>query len=198
VKKNRTAQQELYTKFYPVVFRICLRYASNTADAKDLLQESFIRVFTKIKQYKGKGSFEGWLKRVVVTTSINIYKTNKKFKEFIDLENKTTLEIKSPSEPFDNERNACVPEKTKLTLEDISIELVRKANFNYNELIEVLKLVPEPYRIVFNLFIIEEYSHEEISKLLNINIKTSWTRLHRAKQLFQKELSKKTIDKLNA
>jgi RNA polymerase sigma-70 factor, ECF subfamily len=196
IKKDREAQQELYKKYYPVVLGICMRYASDTSEAKDMLQETFIRIFSKLRQYKGKGSFEGWIKRVTVSTSVNIYKKNKRYKNRIENKENSINEYELSADSDETvEETGNI--KTILNPQNININTVRKANFTYDELIEILKLLPEPYRIVFNLFIIEEYTHEEIAGMLNINIKTSWSRLSRAKKLFQEELSKKTIHKLN-
>ena len=195
-KKNEVAQQELYTKFYPVVYRICMRYANDSSEAKDMTQECFIKIFLKIEQYKGTGSFEGWLKRVAVTTAIDIYNKNKKYRYYIDLE-ENKISKNATSETFGVESDKNSYEIAKLNPGNIDIDVVRSADFDYNELIEVLQLIPEPFRIVFNLFIIEEYTHEEIAKMLGINIKTSWSRLSRAKQMFQKKLSEQTLVKLN-
>jgi RNA polymerase sigma factor (sigma-70 family) len=196
VKQDELAQEELYLKFYPVVYKICMRYANDLSEAKDMTQDCFIKIFMKIKQYKGLGSFDGWLKRVAVTTAIDIYNKNKKYKHHIGLEESMIFENANSTETLETTsvKDSCGINDSNPG--NINIDIVRSANFDYDELIGVLQLIPEPFRIIFNLFVIEEYTHEEIAAMLDINIKTSWSRLFRAKQMFQKKLSEQTILKM--
>jgi RNA polymerase sigma-70 factor (ECF subfamily) len=155
LKKGReSAFEELYQKYSQVLYGICLRYSKNEADAEDLLQDSFIKIYENIKYFKSQGSFEGWLKRITINNCINFYK-------------KTLSKKEISSDEYD------VQDSVK---EDI---------FSKLETEEILKLIqglPEGYRMVFNLYVIEGYKHYEIAEILGISENTSKTQLLKAKK----------------
>ena len=167
---DKKAQKELYDVYSPVLFGICLRYSNSKADAEDILQEGFIKIFTKINNYSGKGSFEGWMRRIVVNTSISHYHKNKKHKEIYDID-----EIKETE------------------LEGSTFESI---DYTKEELFSVINNLPEGYRIIFNLYAIEGYKHKEIAIKLNISENTSKSQYSRAKSKLKKmleEISKQKI-----
>ena len=160
---DRKAQTLLYKKHSPKMFGICMRYAKNNTDAEDILQEGFIKVFRYLNDYRGDGSFEGWMRRIMITTSLNFYKKKNLLKNDIDLDR---LKINLSSSP-----------------EAIS-------NMTMDELLSLIQKLPTGYRTVFNLNTIEGYTHQEISELLNISINTSKSQLSRAKSSLKSKLAK--------
>jgi RNA polymerase sigma-70 factor (ECF subfamily) len=144
------------------MFGVCLRYANNPYDAQDLLQEGFIRVFSKLHHYRGDGSLEGWIRRIMVTTSINYCVRKIKTNREVDL----------------SEANSAAT----FSADALSI-------MTTEELLGVIRELPVGYRTVFNLFVIEGYSHNQIGEMLGINENTSKTHLHRAKALIRKRLA---------
>ena len=161
-EKNRKAQEEIYLQFSPVLFSICLRYAENYEDAQDTFQEGFVIIFNKIDQFKFQGSFEGWMKRIMINLSLEKIK-KKNTISFDDYENHLQLAI-------DNESND-LPQ-----------------GYNYQQILETVQHLPPQYRQVFNLYIFEEYSHQEIAELLQISVGTSKSNLSRAKNLLKQKL----------
>ena len=160
--KNRKAQEEIYLQFSPVLFSICLRYAENYEDAQDVFQEGFIIIFNKINQFKFQGSFEGWLKRIMVNLSIERVK-KKNHVSFEDYQD----HIQTPQDDED----------------DIELE------YNYEQLLTTVQDLPTQYRQVFNLYVFEEFSHQEISELLQISVGTSKSNLSRARNLLKQKLN---------
>ncbi|TAG85254.1 MAG: RNA polymerase sigma factor, partial [Bacteroidetes bacterium] len=152
-------QEKFYQLFYGKMMAIAMRYAKDADEAKDILQEGFIKVFGSIKQFKGEGSLEGWVKRIMVNTAINFYNKNKK-------NNTTSFE--------DNlvENNALENQMTDEDLEDDSLN-----NLTYDEILVFIRKLPPAYQTVFNLYVIEQYSHKEIANLLHINEGTSKSNL---------------------
>jgi RNA polymerase sigma factor (sigma-70 family) len=153
---NHKAFEVVYKKYYRVLFGIALRYAGNRTEAEDILQDSFIKIFNSVDSYKGRGSFEGWMKRIVQNTAINNYRSNLKFElhiEVSDIENRMVDDsFNSLFETFD-EKN----------------------------LLALLNTLPQGYRLVLNLYFIDGYSHKEIAEMLNISIGTSKSQLFKAK-----------------
>jgi RNA polymerase sigma-70 factor (ECF subfamily) len=166
-KEGKAALQEaLYRKYAPKMLGVCYRYARNKEDAEDMLQESFVRVFTQIHQYLGIGSFEGWIRKVVVHTSINHLKKNKKFSDFVDVFSLTDY---------------------------LFIEESSTAYLQEKDILECIRQLPLGYKTVLNLFAIEGYSHKEIAELLDIEESTSRSQYVRAKNMLEKILIKKGI-----
>jgi len=166
VKKCKTydkkAQKELYDVYSPVLFGVCLRYSKSQTDAEDILQEGFVKIFTKINNFSGKGSFEGWMRRIIVNTAISHYHKNKKHKEVFDIDEIQETDIEGAS--FDT------------------------VDFTKEELFSVINKLPEGYRIVFNMYAIEGYKHKEIAAELNISENTSKSQYSRAKDKLKKML----------
>ena len=148
------AFEELYKLYSGVLYGICLRYSKNTADADDILQETFITVFKKIKQFRSEGSLEGWLKKITVNTSINFYRKKIKTNTVSNEELKIEHEIK----------------------ETVFSKLTN------DEIVSLIQQMPEGYRLVFNMYVIEGYKHNEIAKILNVTESTSKTQLLKAKK----------------
>lgn len=166
LNNSKEAQNLLYKTFAPKMYVICLRYAGNKNDANDILQEAFIRVFKYLGSYSFKGSFEGWIRKIVVNTALNFLKNKYKF---IDYE--------------DN-----IEDSLDLIDEDIT-------NISLDEIIKIIQELPEGKRVIFNLYVFEGYSHKEIAKLLNISENTSKAQYCKAKNYIIKKLNElKIID----
>ncbi len=153
-KQDRIAQKALYEKYAPLFYTICLRYIKNTTEAEDLLVESFFKIFSKIDQYKGDGSFEGWMKRIVINESLMRIRKNNNLNLHVDIEK--AYELKDEAKAL--------------------------SNIQYDEIIALIDELPTGYRTVFNLYVIEGYKHREIAEQLNISINTSKSQLILAKK----------------
>src|ERR1035437_1349530 len=152
-------QEVLYNRLSGKMYSVCLRYAGNTDDAQDLLQEGFIKVFRNLDKYRGDGSFEGWVRRIFVNTSIEQYR-----KKSLALQKATDVE------------NVVMEDKEWNVLDKLAER-------------DILKMVQElspGYKMVFNMHVIEGYSHKEIADMLGINEGTSKSQLARAKAVLQK------------
>lgn len=163
-RHERQAQQLLYDKYSRLLLGICLRYAGDKAEAEDILQESFLKIFFSIKDFSGTGSFEGWLRKVAVNTSITHYHRNLKHRYHIEIEEYVSIETGTSS--FE---------------EDL---------FTSDELYKVLNELPAGYRMVFNLYAIEGYKHKEIAEILGIDTNTSKSQYSRAKAVLREKLRK--------
>lgn len=162
---KRKAQNELYSRFAPLLFGICLRYAANRFEAQDMLQEGFIKVFSTLSSYESKGSFEGWMKRIVINNALNHIRSNAKQQLFTDY-----TEVGNIPEPIPETDETFPPPDA-----DILLRLIQE--------------LPEGYRMVFNLYVFEDYTHKEIAETAGISENTSKTQLMRARNLLQKKLS---------
>ena len=160
------AQRELYNKYSPKMLAVCYRFAHNREDAEDMLQEGFIKVFSQIHTFENRGAFEGWIRRIVVHTCINILKKNKKFNESVDIMYATGIQVREESVP--------------------SIVQAK-------QVVECIRMLPIGYRTVLNLYAIEGYSHKEISDMLDIEESTSRSQYTRAKAMLEDILVKKRI-----
>lgn len=165
------AQSEIYQRYSPKLFSVCLRYADNYADAQDVFQDGFIIIFNKIKQYRFEGSFEGWMRRIMVNASIEKYR------------NRNHLYVVNEE---------ITPDEFSFS-DDYEEQHTDNESYGYDELIAFIRELPERYRQVFNLYVIENYSHQEISEMLHISIGTSKSNLSRAREKL-KELIKKSKD----
>ena len=161
LQNERSAQYKLYEKYSRKIFGVCLRYAKTRTDAEDILQEGFIKVFKYLKDYSGKGSFEGWLRRIMITTSLNFYKKKNLINNNVDPENMYL------SLPVTNEA---------------------LSSMTHNEILNLIQELPTGYQTVFNLNTIEGYSHKEISQIMNISVNTSKSQLSRAKNSLRNQL----------
>ena len=168
-KNESSAQKQLYDLFNKKMYGICLRYISDKDAAKDILQDAFVKVFMDFNKYKGEGSLEGWLRRVFVTTAL------------MHLRQKKKLNL----EPLNDNTDSYA-----LTTDDDENNSISTLDFTQEELFKTINLLPDDFKVVFNLFCVENYSHKEISNLLDINENTSRSRLNRARHLLQGHLLK--------
>jgi RNA polymerase sigma factor (sigma-70 family) len=158
-KKNDTkAQSDLYKLFSSKLFALCLKYSKNYAEAEDNLQDAFVTIFKKISQYENKGSFEGWLKRIVVNTALQRYRS----KGVFDIVNEEQIE-------------------------DISIE-VENDTIDITFLLNSIQELPNRYRLVFNLYVLDGYSHKEIGEMLEITTGTTKSNLSRARMILKNKI----------
>jgi RNA polymerase sigma-70 factor (ECF subfamily) len=189
---NDKALQVFYKKNASKYKYLIYRYVEDEAIAEDLLHDGFIRVIRKISQFKNSGSFEGWVRRILINLALEHLRKNKKIR-FSD-----TTEI-------DDVKNDCTYENmafaNEIDLDDlsenkVSMEVVYAANFTDEDLEEALGLLPDHYKVVFNLYVIDGFKHREISEMLGINEKTSKSRLSKARKITQTYLYKKAISKI--
>lgn len=162
---DRRSQSLLYQHFCKKMYGLCLRYAKNREEAEDLLQEGFVKVFTKIKQFENKGSFEGWMRKIFVNTILERFRQNHYLYAITDVE---TI----------SESTAC----------EAGFEQVAA-----NELLQLVQMLSPGYKMVFNLYAVEGYSHKEIADMLGISEGTSKSQLSRARLILQEMLKKYSI-----
>jgi RNA polymerase sigma factor (sigma-70 family) len=154
-------QELLYQRYSPKMYAVCLRYAGNYEDAQDLLQEGFIKVFRNLDKFRHEGSFEGWLRRVFVNTSIEHYRRK--------------IHLNS------------ISEKEETIIEDASVSVLDQ--LAERDIIQLVQELSPGYRTVFNLYVIEGYSHKEIAEMMHISEGTSKSQLARAKSILQKKVA---------
>jgi len=169
---KRSAQNALYRKFSAMMLSVCMRYAQNRDEAEDILQEAFIKIFQNIATFRGEGSFEGWMKRIMINHALNHYRKNKKTPFYQDID-----EI--------NEQEILGKEELQGHHEPVSADI----------LMSLIQLLPQGYRMVFNLYVFEEFSHKEIAKELNISENTSKTQLLKARRMLRRRLSELNLMK---
>jgi len=157
---NSSAQTALYHQFSAKMYGLCLRYAKDSAEAEDIMQEGFIRVFNKISQFEFKGSFEGWIKRIMVNTALEKFRKNDRLYPVEEMK---------------------IFESVEYAEETIS-------SISANDLLRIIQELPPRYKMVFNLFAIEGYSHLEIAEMMNISEGTSKSNLSRARVILQKNV----------
>jgi RNA polymerase sigma-70 factor (ECF subfamily) len=158
---KRDLQKALYQRYAAKMFSVCLRYTKNRQEAEDLLQDGFVKVFTHIDQYSGAGSFEGWIRRIMVNTSLEFLRSRK-----IDYSSK---EIEHVSDD-----NVIDPEALN--------------RIAFQDLLKHIRELPAGCQVVFNLYVIEGYNHREIAEMLNVTAGTSKSQLARARNLLQEKL----------
>jgi len=158
---NRQAQRQLYDTYSRRFMAICMRYLKDQQQAEDVMIQSFMKIFEKLSQFQGKGSFEGWMKRIVVTQALMTLRSNRQLALSVSLEEAT-----------DNWEST-----TELTQLEAA------------ELMELVQSLPLGYRTVFNLFAIEGYSHQEIGELLGITESTSKSQLNRARSVLKEKIT---------
>ncbi len=169
-KGERKAQKQLYERYSSLLYSICLKYSRNKAEAEDNLQDSFLTIFKKIEQYNFKGSFEGWIRRVTINTVLQKYRKEKE--RVFDI----------ISESHKNSVSVSVTEKE-----------VQGLSLDY--LLKLIQELPDRYRLTFNLYVLDGYSHKEIAELLNITEGTSKSNLARARALLKKRIEEDNIKK---
>lgn len=163
LKGDRQSQKKLYEMFYGKMLSACSRYAENRDEAKDMLHDGFIKVFLNLDKYNFKGSLEGWIRRIIVNTAIDY--TRKKKTNYSDFENE-------PSESEDESQAIIEIEKANQIKAEIMMELIQKLS--------------PAYRTVFNMFVLDSYTHKEISEELGISEGTSKSNLSKAKLKLKK------------
>ncbi len=151
--KDRKAQKLLYDRYSPKMFGVCKRYVKNREDAEDVLIDGFYKVLTHIESFKGNGSFEGWIRRIVVNQSLMFLRKKHNFKMTVEINN---IEIKS-----------------QISVED---------DLAAQDIIQLLDKLPTGYRTIFNLYVLEGFKHREIAEQLGISINTSKSQLILAKK----------------
>ncbi|MBR9757512.1 MAG: RNA polymerase sigma factor [Algicola sp.] len=160
-KRNPQAQLALYNMYKDSLFMCCLKYCKNKEDAQDNLQDAFIEIFTNIHRYSGKGSFEGWIKRITINKAIDKYKKESRFllveddhiftDTYVDAEDLFKIPLKS--------------------------------------ILKFIQELPGRYRLIFNMYELDDYSHQEIATQLNISVGTSKSNLHRAKLILKDKIT---------
>ncbi len=154
---DRRAQEQLYQKFSPKMYGVCLRYAGKAEDAQDILQDGFVKVFKNLHMYRGDGSFEGWIRRIFVNTAIEHYRRQVNLYPVTE-NHENLLETKEIS-AFDS--------------------------LSVKDLMKIIQQLSPGYRTVFNLYVVEGYSHKEIAEMIGISEGTSKSQLARAKGVLQ-------------
>jgi RNA polymerase sigma factor (sigma-70 family) len=166
IKNNASAQEAFYNRFSPKMLGVCYRFARNREDAEDMLQEGFIKIFTQLHQYRNEGALEGWIRRIIVHTCINVLKKNKKFSESVDIIHANSIYVR----------------------EDMIPSIMQA-----KQVVECIRMLPMGYKTVLNLYAIEGYSHKEIAGMLEIEESTSRSQYTRAKAMLEDILIKKKI-----
>ncbi|WP_299111165.1 RNA polymerase sigma factor [uncultured Winogradskyella sp.] len=164
-KQNLDAQSQLYQRYKDDLFLLCLKYCKNREEAQDNLQDSFLEIFSNIKKFKGNGSFEGWIKRITINKAIDKYKKQSHLNIIIN--------------------NDILQDHTLINESAIK-------NIKLHDILKHIQELPPKYRMVFNLYELDDYSHKDVAKLLNISVSTSKSNLHRAKNLLQAKILKPT------
>jgi RNA polymerase sigma factor (sigma-70 family) len=164
IREDAFCQKSLFNRYASPLLGVSMRYAHNKEDAEDILQDAFVKIFGKINQFKSEGSFEGWMKRIVVNTALKKYTLSRYKKE---------LSVDEVREANDNDIIDEAPAFSHLTEKDVLL---------------LINNLPEGYKIIFNLYVIEGYSHDEIAEMLHIKPGTSRSQLVKARNLLQREI----------
>lgn len=163
-KGKRQAQSELYRKYSGILFGMCLKYSRNKTEAEDNLHDSFMTIFNKIEQFNFNGSFEGWIKRITVNTVLQKYRKEQH------------LNVVSEN-----------------VGEEVDVD-VEQADISLNTLLGYIQELPNKYRLTFNLYVLDGYSHKEISEMLGTSTGTSKSNLARAKMILREKIEKENIN----
>lgn len=162
IRKDRKAQKLLYESYAPRMYTICCRYLKNESEAEDVLVISFMKIFEKISQYRFDGSFEGWMKRIVVNEALGLIRS------------KRQMLIVAESEMINTVKES----------------LIMPDRLEEEDLLQMISKLPEGYRSVFNMFVLDGFSHKEIGEVLGISENTSKSQLNRARHYLQKMISR--------
>jgi len=163
-KGKRLAQEELYRNYSGILFGMCLKYSRNKTEAEDNLHDSFMTIYNKIGQYNFKGSFEGWMKRITVNTVLQKYRKEQYLNVVSD------------------------------NYGDISDDEDIPTNVSLSTLLGYIQELPNKYRLTFNLYVLDGYTHREIGEMLGTTIGTSKSNLARAKMILREKLEKENIN----
>jgi RNA polymerase sigma factor (sigma-70 family) len=161
IEQDRHSQELLYKKLYAFAMKICLRFADNKYEASEVLNEGFFKAFTNIEKYDQNLPFKSWLAKIMHNASIDYYRSNIRWSQFVDLE------------------------KSNTKMSDTNVE----HKLDYEDLLSIIQQLPPAYRIVFNLHVVDGYSHEEIAEMIGINASTSRSNLHKARMKLQQMLA---------
>ncbi|MGJ8591387.1 MAG: RNA polymerase sigma factor [Aquaticitalea sp.] len=157
-KNDAKAQGQIYKLYASKLFSLSLKYSKNRAEAEDNLQDAFVTIFQKIEQYKSKGSLEGWMKRIAINTALQRYRSVGVF----DIVNEGQIE-------------------------DVSVD-IDEDTISVDYLLQIIQELPDRYRLVFNLYALDDYSHKEIAEMLNISDGTSKSNLARARLILKEKI----------
>jgi len=160
---KRKAQETLYKLFAAKMLGVCMRYATDKMEAEDMLQNGFIKVFSKMQDFKGEGSFEGWMRRIMVHSAIEYYRKYNKMMQLVDME---TPGVES------------------------TVNSVAACSLEAKDLLAIIQTLPPGYRMVFNMYAIEGYSHKEIGEIMNISEGASKSQLSRARTILKEKVNK--------
>ena len=160
IRGDRKCQKALFERYGGVMLSVCRRYTRHHMEAEDILQDSWIKIFKNINRFKFEGSFEGWIRRIVVNTALKNYQKSSFQKEQIGLE----------------------------SYQEGTMEPEAFSKLQEEEVMDMIATLPDGYRVVFNMHEIEGYSHKEIAEILNINIGTSKSQLSKSKRMLQLKL----------
>lgn len=160
---ERKAQELLYKQYASKMLGVCGRYATDRMEAEDMLQNGFIKIFQKLADYRGDGSFEGWVRRIMVHSSIEYYRKHHKMMQLVDLEDAGN---------------------------ETSVNALASVKLEANDLLLLIQQLAPGYRIVFNLYAIEGYSHKEIGEIVGITEGASKSQLSRARSILKEQISK--------
>lgn len=164
LRGERAAQKKMYNSLAPKMFATCLRYMGSRDEAEDVLQDGFVTMFTKLASYSGEGSFEGWARKIFVNTALMALRKKDALRESEDLE--TAQGVSNPSAD-------------------------QVQTLGYKELTKLIASLPAGYRTIFNMSVIEGYSHKEIAEALGISEGTSRSQLQRARMLLQERITRR-------
>lgn len=168
---DRAAMKALYERFYSKMLGVCLRYSKNFADAEDYVQDGFIKIFSDIRSFKGKGSLEGWIRRVMVNSVLmQLRKTKREFTY-------NNLELTSDESVEDSIDQA-----------EEGHDKPDVLDFTREEVVKLMQTLPVGFRQVLNMYVIDGYKHREIAEILNISVGTSKSQLNRARKLMNQKL----------
>lgn len=167
IEGDKRMHEELYNRFASKMYAVCLRYTNNSDDAQDLLQEGFIKVYRNLHRFRAEGSFEGWIRRVFINSSIEHFR-------------KKSAKLSTVSD----KEEGTIPDNDISALDTLA----------ERDIIALIQGLSPGYRTVFNLYVVEGYSHREIGELLNISEGTSKSQLARAKGILQKRVAQYLTD----
>ena len=169
---DRNAMRALYERFYSPMPGVCMRYAANYADAEDFVQDGFIKVFSDIRSFKGTGSLEGWIRRVIINSVLMQLRKSKKEYAY------DNMEIVMDASDEELSKNESESNENPVDILELSQQ----------EAVEIIQTLPDGFRKVLNLYVIDGYKHREIAEMLNISVGTSKSQLNRARKLMKQKL----------
>lgn len=166
---KRKAFSLLFENYAPVMLGVCMRYCKNRIDAEDVMQDGFIKVFSQIHKFRSEGSFEGWIKKIMINAAIDNYQTNLK-------------------RAFQEEGLGEIARSAAISDYQDDDDFPEELNIRHEKLMEMIQDLPDGYRMVFNLYAIENFNHKEIASLLGISENTSKTQLLKARKVLRKKV----------